>query len=87
MIKVSPRACEMLLTVVSLVILATTASGGEISFIPEGNYAPFYIKEGSSSSEDKLIQVKSFLLDVNQVNNEEFRQFISGHEEWRKGSV
>ena len=87
MIKVSPRACEMLLAVVSLVILATTASGGEISFIPEGNYAPFYVKEGSSSSEDKLIRVKAFLLDVNQVTNEEFRQFVSSNNEWRKGNV
>ena len=87
MIKVSPRVCKMLLAPVSLLILGATASGGEISFIPEGNYAPFYVKEGSSSSEDKLIRVKAFLLDVNQVTNEEFRQFVSSNNEWRKGNV
>ena len=47
MIKVSPRVCKMLLAPVSLLILGATASGGEISFIPDGNYAPFYVKEGS----------------------------------------
>jgi len=87
MIKVSPRVCKMLLAPVSLLILGATASGGEISFIPDGNYAPFYVKEGSGSSKDKLIRVKAFLLDVHQVTNEEFRQFVSSNNEWRKGNV
>jgi formylglycine-generating enzyme required for sulfatase activity len=87
MIKVSPPNCRMLLAVVSTSILASTALGGEISRIPEGNYAPFYIKEGSSSSEDKLIRVKAFLIDVNQVTNEEYYQFVLANQEWRKGDV
>ena len=87
MIKVSPPNCRMLLAVVSTSILASTALGGEISRIPEGNYAPFYIKEGSSSSEDKLIRVKAFLLDVNQVTNEEFLEFVTTNPDWQKGKV
>jgi len=87
MIKVSPHTCLMLLATVSSVILGPTALCGEITSIPEGNYAPFYVKEGSNSSEDKLIRVKAFLLDVNQITNEEYRQFVSSNDEWRKGNV
>ena len=87
MIKVSPRTCLMLLAFVSSAILGSTASCGEITLIPEGNYAPFYVKEGSSSSEDKLIRVKAFLLDVNQVTNEEFLKFVTTNPDWQKGKV
>lgn len=87
MIKISSPACTVLLIVVSLLILESAASGEEITFIPEGNYAPFYIKEGSNSSNDRLIHVDAFFIDKHQVTNAEFHQFVTTNKEWQKGGV
>lgn len=62
---------------------ALVKSGAEVPMvlIGAGKYIPLY---GSDSAE---VKVKSFMMDVTPVTNEQFREFVQLNPQWRRSAI
>lgn len=64
--------------VAAAVPLSATA---DMAHIPAGEYRPQY------GSPTEPVQVPAFSLDIHPVTNQEFRDFVQGHPDWRRSEV
>ena len=72
---------QRLLVLPVLAIAALAAEPADMAVIPGGSYKPLYAKN------TRLRAVAPFLLDVMQVTNAQFLDFVSQHTEWRRSKV
>ncbi len=73
------------LSFITILLFSVTAMGGELPLgmvlIPGGEYKPLYSKEAT------IRTASPFFMDITQVSNAQFLEFVKMHPEWRRSKV
>ncbi len=79
--KAAPSLLALLLAVIGVSQAETPRPPQGMVFIPGGDYKPLYAKETKSR------HTAPFFMDVTQVTNGDFLDFVKAHPEWRRSQV